>query len=304
MSQETVEQTFNISVPARLKLSNICGSVDIRPGEDGTIRVTAIKHTDTGDAERTEVELSQAADGTVILATHFHEGQWVWLFGSRPCQVDYVVKAPRACCLKVNGVSNTVVAEGFEGEFDFDSVSGEVTLRDLTGSLKFKTVSGDLSGARLSGPLNLNTVSGDATLVESTLPSVAATTVSGDLLLQTTLAEGPYNFNAVSGDVRLTLPAATRCSARLHSVSGQISTPFPLTSYYHGHGSQVAEVQGGGVSVSLNSVSGDLLLDSDSEIQPAPIPNQTSSVVDRREILERIERGEMTVEEGLTQLRG
>ncbi len=117
MSRETVEQAFNVSIPARLKLSNICGSVDIRPGDDGTIRVTAVKNPDTGDAERTEVELSQAADGTVILATHFREGQWVWLFGSRPCQVDYVVKAPRACCLKVKGASNTLVVEGLEGKF-------------------------------------------------------------------------------------------------------------------------------------------------------------------------------------------
>ena len=304
MCQETVEQTFNVSAPARLKLSNICGSVEIRPGEEGAIRVTAIKHTDSGDAERTEIELSRAADGTVIAATHFREGQWMWLFGSRPCRVDYTIKAPRACCLKVHGVSNTVVAEGFKGDFDFDSVSGELTLRDLTGSFKVKTVSGDLSGERLSGPLSLNAVSGDVNLVESTLPSVAATTVSGDLRLQTALAEGSYTFNSVSGDVRLILPPETRCSARLHSVSGQISTPFPLTSYYHGHGSQVAEVQSRGVNVSLNSISGDLLLDSDSEIQPALAPPQASPAIDRRGILECIENGEMTVEEGLTHLRG
>jgi hypothetical protein len=304
MSQETIERTFEISASARLKLSNICGSVDIHPGEDNAIRVTAIKHTDSSDAERTEIEMSQAADGMVIVATHFREGQWMWLFGSRPCQVDYSVKAPRACCLKVNVVSSTVVAEGFSGEFDFDSVSGDVTLRDLTGPLNVRTVSGDLAGQRLSGPLDLNSVSGDVALSESTLPSVAATTVSGDLRLHTALGQGPYHFNSVSGDVRLTLPGDARCSTRLHSISGGISTPFPLTSYCHKNGSQVAEVQGGGVNVSLHSVSGDLLLDTDGKVMPTPTPQATPSVVDRREVLERIERGEMTVEEGLTQLRG
>jgi len=304
MSQETIEQTFNISAPARLKLSNVRGSVDIRTGEDGVISVTAVKQTHTGDVERTKIELSQDSDGTVTVATRFPDGTWNWLFGSHPCCVDYIVKAPRLCSLKVNGVSNTVVAEGFEGDFDFNSVSGEVTLRDLTGLVKFKTVSGDVSGERLSGPLHLNTVSGDVSLSESALPSLEATTVSGDVNLKTTLAEGPYRFNSVSGDVRLTVPPDTHCTTELHSVSGDFSTAFPVTGYSRHHGSHIADVQSGGVKVYVSSVSGDLLLDSDGEIQPASAPKKTPSAEERRQVLERIQRGEMTVEEGLTQLRG
>jgi len=322
MSQETIEQSFKVPATARLKLSNICGSVDIRPGEDGVIQVTVTKHTDTGDANRTEIELNQAADGTVIIETHFPDDFWMSLFGSRPCALDYVVKAPRACSMQVNGVSNAVIAEGFIGEFEFASVSGEMMLHSLTGSLKvntvcgkmalgnltgsFKvnTVSGDLSGERLSGCFDLNTVSGDVTLAESTLPSVAATTVSGNLRLHTALGEGPYQFNSVSGDLVLVLPGNTRCSATLHTVSGQISSSLPLSSHYRSHGSQVAQVQGGGVGVSIHSVSGHLFLDNGGTVESTLIPNPVSSLVNHREILARIERGEMAVEEGLTQLQG
>jgi hypothetical protein len=41
MSTETFEQTFQVVEPARLKLSNIRGSVVIQAGEPGTIHVHA-----------------------------------------------------------------------------------------------------------------------------------------------------------------------------------------------------------------------------------------------------------------------
>ena len=110
---ETIEKTFTVSSPARLNLSNIRGSVEIRPGDEGVIQVTAVKQTGSGDARRTEIELSQDADGTVKVATHFPDAGWGWLIGSFPCRVDYVVRAPRRCSLNIKGVSNETFAGGF-----------------------------------------------------------------------------------------------------------------------------------------------------------------------------------------------
>jgi hypothetical protein len=275
---ETIEKTFNVSSPARLNLSNIRGSVEVRAGEDGIIHVIAVKQTGSGDAKRTEVELSQEADGTVKAATHFPEAGWGWLIGSFPCRVDYEVRAPRKCSLKINGASNETSAGGFEGEFSFSSVSGEMTLRDLTGpvkvntvsgemeladltgELRINTVSGEISGKRLSGPLHLDTVSGKVSLEESDLPSAEATTVSGEMTYQTALGEGPYRFNSISGDVELMVPSEARCSAELRAISGKLSTKLPATSTSRHNGNQTVEVQGGGVKVYLNSVSGNLSL--------------------------------------------
>ena len=118
---EIMEKNFTVSSPARLDLSNIRGSVKIRPGEDGVIHIQVTKDANSGDAKRTEIELSQASDGTVKAATHFPDAAWSWLFGSFPCRVDYVVTAPRKCSLKINGVSSAALAEGFEGEFGMAS---------------------------------------------------------------------------------------------------------------------------------------------------------------------------------------
>jgi DUF4097 and DUF4098 domain-containing protein YvlB len=275
---EIIEKTFTVASPARLELSNIRGSVEVHPSEEGIIRVHVAKDTNSGDASHTEIELSQASDGTVRVATHFPEGAWSWLFGSFPCRVDYVVQAPRKCSIKINGVSSEMLAEGFEGEFSFHSVSGQMTLRslsgpvkvntvsgevdlaELTGDLNLTTVSGKVSGKHIQGPVHLNTVSGRVALDESSLSSVDASTVSGRMEYQTAFGAGPYRFNSVSGDVELLVPPETRCSAELHAISGKLFTKLPATSIARQNGNQTAEIQGGGVNVYLHSVSGNLSL--------------------------------------------
>lgn len=278
MSEENFEQVFQVSGSARLEVSNIRGSTEIRTGADGVISVKTVKHGNTGDAKRTEIELTQEADGTVKVKTRFPEIQWGWLTGSQPCKVDYVITAPRACTLKVNGVSNDSLVEGFDGDASFNSVSGDLTLSDLHGTLKINTVSGDLElanltgelrlnavsgdirGKNITGPVHLDTVSGEAEFDEANLPSVNATTVSGDMQFKTALGDGPYKFSSVSGEVELKVPAETHCSAELHSISGSLSVNLPATSISRHNGRQSVEVQGGGVKVYLNSVSGDLAL--------------------------------------------
>jgi DUF4097 and DUF4098 domain-containing protein YvlB len=276
MSNQILERTFTVSGAARLELSNIRGSVDIRPGADGIITVKAEKLTDTGDDKQTEIEMKQEADGTVNVKTRFPESWLDLLFGAKPCKVDYIVTAPRVCQLRINGVSNTIFVEGFEGDASFKTVSGDMTVRALTGSLSFdavsghlqfsdltgklqlNTVSGDISGTHLSGALQLNTVSGEVKFEQSNLPSVSANTVSGDMHLETSLGEGPYKFNSVSGDLNMKLPADAHCTAELQSVSGDLSIKLPATSVSHHNGRYITEIQGGGVKVYLNSVSGNM----------------------------------------------
>jgi hypothetical protein len=302
MSDNTLEQVFQVTGPARIEVGNISGSVEIRPGADGTITVNATKLPHTGDESRTEIEVKQESDGTVKAVTRFPEGGWNWMFGSRPCDVDYVITAPRQCSLKVNGVSNMVKADDFEGDFTFNSVSGDLTLNGLTGPVKLKTVSGDVTGAQLAGPLHLTTVSGDVHLDESTLPLVEANTVSGDMCIHTPLAEGPYTFKSVSGDVTLTVAPETHCTAELHSVSGDLASAFPITAGSRNHGNQTIDIQGGGVKVFLHSVSGDLALECDGEVPAALEPAKVISSEDRKAVLERVERGELSVEEALGKL--
>lgn len=258
MSNEILEKTFTVSDSVRLVLGNIRGSVDIRPGADGIITVRAEKLVDTGNAKQTAIEMIQETDGSVKVKTRFPDFWLDWLFGSKPCKVDYKITAPRTCVLQVNSVSNDVFAEGFEGNASFKTVSGDVTVRTLSGALSFDSVSGDITGTQLSGTVSLNTVSGDVEFEHSSLPSVSATTVSGEMELETGLGDGPYKFNSVSGDLILKVPPDTQCTAELHTLSGDLSVRLPVASVSRHNGTQTTMIQGGGVKIYLSSISGDM----------------------------------------------
>ncbi len=320
MSSETFEQTFQVAEPARLKLSNIRGSVEIQAGESGTISVQATKHN--GGDKHTTIEMSQAEDGTVVVETREPEGGWRWLGFSSPAKVDYKVSVPAACNLSVSCISSSLSVQGIGGEFSFRTVSGGVDLQQLNGPFKINSVSGDIRGAGLSGTVELETVSGDVRMNESDLSSVRGTTVSGDLHLQTALGDGPYKIRSVSGDVFFFVPADTACTVEIRAVSGKIASTLPLTSHVRRGGSSTAVIQGGGVEVKLNSVSGDLWVG-----QPGDEPGKAGSVavphyeppeppeppdppapqpkrLTTAEILALVERGEMSVDEAIRRMQG
>jgi hypothetical protein len=320
MSQEVIEQSFNVSGRARLVISNVRGSVVVQPGQPGVISIQAVKHTDSGS--RTEVRLTQDADGTVRAEAQHSDAMLGFMSFSKPMKVDFTASVPAETDLTASVVSSGLVVTGLSGTFDLNGVSGKIELADLSGPLKVKTVSGDVSGARLSGALTVEAVSGDVRLQESQLGSAQVRTVSGDVQLQTPFGEGPYNFNSVSGDVRLITQPEMQCTAELSTISGRIVASMPQTANRLRGASQTLDIQGGGVRVHLKSVSGDLVIGSESEmagqavtavpeepIPPtapaAPVPpTPPAPKLSTSEILEKIERGEMSVEDGLKLIQG
>jgi DUF4097 and DUF4098 domain-containing protein YvlB len=319
MSTETIENTFNVTTPANLKLSNIRGSVTVQTGDEGVISVTALKHLNSGNGDKTTIEMSQGDDGTVSVKTRFPDIALGFLRSSKVCKVDYIARVPKSCSLKLSCVSSDATVEGLEGKQRLSTVSGSMDLNGLTGELDINAVSGDIKGVKLSGPLELDTVSGDVILKDASLPSADCSTVSGDVDIQTSLGDGPYKFNSVSGDVNLIVPADAQCSATVSSISGSVVSKLPKTSEIRKAGTHRVEIQGGGARVKLNSVSGDLRIGPskdvkieaqtvESEVEPQVEPleepqEESSPKPTRADILDKIERGEISVEEGIEALR-
>jgi len=319
MDTEVIERTFPVSGKAALKLNNITGSITLQAGELGQIVVTATRHTNRGNADRTQIEMDQDSEGRVTVSTRFAEGMLAFLSFFQPCDVDYVVRLPRQCEVKVSGVSCWLQAEGLEGELEFSTVSGELRLKDLAGKINASSVSGDLRAEAISGDLHLKTVSGGFKLHRAEATAVDANSVSGAVYLQTSLGAGPYHFQTVSGDVKLELPAETACRAELRSVSGDLRVGFPVTTSSKNRGHQQVEIGHGGPLISVGSISGNLsIVGPTGESQsvsksrtaapvapeaPVPPPAPPASI-DRQAILDRIDRGEISVEEGVRALRG
>ena len=314
MSDETIEKTFQVTAPARLIISNVRGSVTIQAGEAGVIEVKAIKH---GNFENGScvIEMTQDTGGSVRVETRSNESLFGFL--SHPPKVEYTVRVPQGIHLEASCVSSTLNVSGLEGVFKLKTISGDVELANLTGPFKLKAVSGDISGSHLAGVLELGTVSGRVRLEASSFPNADASTVSGDLVLQTPIAGGPYYFSSVSGSVRLLVPPDTHCNAELNSVSGSIRSSLPATTTHMGHGLKVTQVGSGGTAVRLKSVSGSLSFEVEGvpasnvpvtttypavPVPPMPPTSPVASAtapLSTAEILQRIERGEMTVDEAI-----
>ena len=305
MYQETIEKTFEVESPAKLKVSNVRGKIDIQPGEDGVIAVSAVKHLNSGSNNHTEVTIEQTEDGQVVVKTEYANSIADWFGLNRPCKVDYAVRVPKNCTIRASGVSSEISIRDLDGAFDISSVSGNVNLNNLAGPVKVGTVSGPIKAEKITGALDANSVSGSIRVNESQTPDALMKTVSGQIVLQTPLGDGPYMFKSVSGDVTLVVPGDTGCVAHYKSVSGRLKTSLPITKDQRYGSRGLVEIRNGGPEVTHKSVSGFLRIvtSEDEKIIEQPVPsNPPHQTKNQLEILQKIESGELSVEDALNQL--
>jgi DUF4097 and DUF4098 domain-containing protein YvlB len=318
MSQEILQKTFKVDSPVRLTLSNIRGTVNIYPGEDNAVHITAVKQLDSGNPEHTKIEIEQLDENSISIKTKYRENGRLSLLSRKPSKVEYTLQVPKTCILNVSGVSNSTNIQGIDSEICLNTVSGPIILDDCSGSLNLNSVSGDISGNIFKGSLEFDTVSGKIYLNDSHVSRIDGETVSGAISIETPLLEGPYHFKSVSGNVEMLLPSDTACTVRTKSISGRIKTPL-TTSMRHSHGgNHHFEMNGGGIEVRLYSVSGNLVITPSEDINnilekkiehPSDqdqIPNTESSNPPTNEdtmaILEQIANGDISVEEALEKI--
>ena len=316
---DEINRSFPVSGIARLTLGNVDGSIDIAAGDAGVVSVRAFKHPGPG-ANQTEIEITQDADGQVSVITHYLEDMIARLFHPRhpgPARVDYTIRLPQTCQLDIAFVSGSARLQGLRGEFALRSVSGAIDLEDLAGRLKINTISGPVTAAhvRLDSNLLLDSVSGNVVFADSTIPAISAHSVSGQVRLQTELAAGPYQFRSVSGDVWLAVPAGAGCRVDMHALSGRLHAGLPASRHTANAGwTRVAfGAASSGPDVAFHTFSGDLHLVAtegwtDAELEPeageAPPPAAPAGPTpsDHLELLDRIARGELSVDEAVNTL--
>jgi hypothetical protein len=308
MSEEMLEQVFQVGEPANLDLNNIRGSVKISPQgpemEERTIIVKAVKDLESGDGELTKIEMAQSKDGKVVVKTLFAGPELPGLqkLKHRPCKVHYSVQVPMNCRVKVETVSSSIELENLEGGFEIGSVSGDLELRSLNGDLKAQSVSGKIKGEALNGQTNCENVSGNIHLNQSRIPALKAKTVSGEMIIQAAGQTDTYNFHSISGDLTLILTESQGISVQMQSLSGKLHM-----HYSGGVASQRApkdlSVQGGGPKVRFETISGDLHLTTPGLLE-AETAEAEDSAPNQHTVLASVARGELTAEEGLQALKG
>jgi DUF4097 and DUF4098 domain-containing protein YvlB len=124
----------------------------------------------------------------------------------------------------------------------------------VDGSLKIAIASGDVTAGAVLGGTDVKSASGDLR-IKIAATGVKAKTASGDITVGT-LRSGDLDATCISGDVTVGIPEGRTVDVRLDSLTGRVSTEFPVR-----HDAEVDAPDDGDVStIKIRAMSGDINL--------------------------------------------
>ncbi len=327
---QTVEKTFAVDGMPRLRVHNVSGETAIRAGEPGQIRVVARKRVKGGSADRAkrllenvEVRIEQKGND-VFVEPHLYEQErsWLDLFRGKRFRVDFEITVPRETAVNAQTVSGDLDLHGTRGPARLESVSGDVNIEDVQGPMRIKSVSGDVQCTDYVGSVEGSSVSGDVD-IRGRVHACELHTVSGDISidLEPEIGGRESRLKTISGDVEVGLLASS-CVCEYHTASGDLDCEVPARIMREGRKDRTVVVGDGHSRLSVRTVSGDFTIRSaSSSIREEPITAQDAteshaeaeSETDRdpertapmaspptakvRDLLERLARGEVSVDE-------
>ncbi|MGA9773893.1 MAG: DUF4097 family beta strand repeat-containing protein [Blastocatellia bacterium] len=162
-------------------------------------------------------------------------------------RVQVGVRYPKECNCDASIRFEVRVPRSVSYNFDgFTSVSGDVAVSGVTGRLRASAVSGDVRVKNVTGSASVNSVSGDVDVEVDRLDG------SDDM-----------KFSSVSGDVSVKMPSSLDAEVDISSMTGSITTDFPIEVREERHGTRTyarGRLGSGSRRVNMSSVSGDLSL--------------------------------------------
>lgn len=206
----SVNERRAVQAGAAVEISNAAGQLDIVGWNRDEVQITGtlgdrVERVDiSGDARRLRIRVIIPQQG--------------WRSGGTEAQLR--VHVPEGAAVEASVVSAGLRVNGVSGDMELQSVSGDIEA-EVGGNLEAQSVSGNLRlSARNSHATEVRTVSGNAN-VAGPAGEVEASTVSGDMELQTGMLT-KASFESVSGDIRLNGALAPGGRLRAESVSGNM----------------------------------------------------------------------------------
>lgn len=149
LSEETVDNEFDVSGGTKLIVDVDFGNVEIVRGSDTKLAVTAYRKISASDEaqekeylQATPVRMAKNGNTITIRARREQQGSnWKWS-GNTSTHARYSIRAPKDL--------DAEIATG----------GGSITAADFSGSCKADTSGGDLKFTRLRGPIRANTSGG------------------------------------------------------------------------------------------------------------------------------------------------
>ena len=211
-----------------LKIEGISGSeikIQSRNYKGLPKKAEGLKPLSTSGPENTGVGLSMKQEGNTITLSAAHR---------EADKADYILMLPKNLKLKLDYYSWQ---------------AGDVIIRGMAGEVEAKSQVGDLEFVDVTGPIVAHTLSSD---LEVTFTSLSDTS--------------PSSLSSTSGDIDVTFPENTKGTFMMSTISGGVYTAFDFDFGEENNtrrvGGQKArgKLNGGGIEVSLKSISGDIYI--------------------------------------------
>lgn len=276
-----INQTRPLDPLGSVEIDNVKGLIQVRVWDRPEVKIEGLlgdgveKLEVEGDRQQLSIKVRYPSRSGIGLLAGGDKGEPSELRVTVPLRAKLEIDAVSADVdvngvasreLSIDSVSGDVVVAGAPREAEIESVSGDLRLTLNSPKVSAQTVSGDLElRGRLNGEVSVETVSGrvELTTRESSLTKLSGNSVSGDLRVNTVLADGAEaSLETVSGDVRLVLPRGLSAVVRGQSFSGDLKAPdVQVQRPKHGPGSSFEHRYGSGNGkVKLETFSGDVEL--------------------------------------------
>jgi DUF4097 and DUF4098 domain-containing protein YvlB len=221
-----------------VEIQAIAGSISVMGWERAEVHVTG-----TLDDEEVELVIEDSGKRMSIsvepLERSMHE---------LSSKMELEIQVPRG---------SRIEAESISAEFAVEAISGAVTVESISGAV-------EISGA--VPKIEVSTISGPITISPSVeLQSGECQSVSGNIMLKAMLSpDGDFSFETVSSNIELRLPSGTSAEFEIETFNGDIQNDFgpaaEKTSQYLPSKSLEFSIGGGGASVSIASINGNVEL--------------------------------------------
>jgi hypothetical protein len=198
---ETTREELKVAGAPRIVVDSDGGSIEVRAGGDGVVKVEARRHAPTAK-EALALKVTIQQENGVVKISYTGER-------NRPNRsVSFVIQAPAGSRTELATDGGSVKVEGFTADVSATTDGGSITVAQVRAKLKLHTGGGSITLSQIDGTVDATTDGGSIT---------CAGTLRGDNRLTTD-----------GGSIAVTLPADARLKVDASTGGGSARNDFDL----------------------------------------------------------------------------
>ena len=239
--ETSFDRTLNVTGPVDLEAATHAGSIAVRAGAGGSVRIHGVIRVNRNGREGEDYAnlireiqqnppIHQAGNSIRIGAIAEDKAR-------RGLSVSYAITVPEETNMRARSGAGAAAVDGLRGTADLSTGSGNIVLDAIRGGVDAHTGSGGIEGKSIAGPIVARTGSGGIRLEETAAAALKAHTGSGGIAVQLPARAGfDVRAHTGQGGIRCAGVVAVRASGPVRSYDGKLRGGGPVVEVSTGSG--------------------------------------------------------------------